>query len=103
MRGLKLEDLLAIINILYFGEANAFQENLDTFLVLAEEQRPKGLTGSGNSGKGKEPPKNKENFETAPITPNKTQYHQYQTPTSKSTVIATEKSSIDAKYQDLDD
>ena len=66
-RGLKLEDLLAIINILYFGEANAFQENLDTFLVLAEEQRPKGLTGSGNSGKGKEPPKNKENFETAPI------------------------------------
>ena len=67
MRGLKLEDLLAIINILYFGEANAFQENLDTFLVLAEEQRPKGLTGSGNSGKGKEPPKNKENFETAPI------------------------------------
>ena len=32
MRGLKSEDLLAIIDFLYFGEANVFQENLESFL-----------------------------------------------------------------------
>merc|ERR1712129_26102 len=36
MRGLKSEDLLAMINFLYFGEANVFQENLDSFLAVSE-------------------------------------------------------------------
>ena len=37
MRGLKSEDLKAMIDLIYFGEANVFQENLDSFLALAEE------------------------------------------------------------------
>merc|ERR1712129_184660 len=37
MRGLKSEDLVAIIDFLYFGEANIYQENLDSFLAVAEE------------------------------------------------------------------
>ena len=44
MRGARSEDLTAIVDFLYFGEANVFQENLDTFLALAEELRLKGLT-----------------------------------------------------------
>ena len=52
MRGLKSEDLVAIIDFLYFGEANVFQENLDSFLALAEELRLKGLMD--NSDKTKE-------------------------------------------------
>ena len=47
MRGLKSEDLLAIIDFLYFGEANVYQENLNTFLAVAEELQLKGLKGSG--------------------------------------------------------
>ena len=31
--------------ILYCGEANVFQENLDSFLAIAEEMKLKGLTG----------------------------------------------------------
>ena len=46
MRGLKSEDLRAIVDFLYKGEANVFQENLDSFLSLAEELRLKGLTGT---------------------------------------------------------
>ena len=42
MRGLKSEDLLAIIDFLYCGEANVFQENLDSFLSIAEELQLKG-------------------------------------------------------------
>merc|ERR1712129_119727 len=47
MRGLKSEDLVAMIDFLYFGEANVYQENLDSFLAVAEELQLKGLTGSG--------------------------------------------------------
>jgi len=46
MRGLKSEDLVAMIDFLYFGEANVYQENLDSFLAVAEELQLKGLTGS---------------------------------------------------------
>ena len=45
MRGMKSEDLLAIMDFLYRGEANVFQENLDSFLVIAEELQLKGLMG----------------------------------------------------------
>ena len=46
MRGMKSEDLVAIVDFLYFGEANVFQENLDSFLAIAEELKLKGLTGN---------------------------------------------------------
>ena len=42
---MKSADLLAILDFLYHGEANIYQENLDTFLVIAEELKLKGLTG----------------------------------------------------------
>ena len=45
MRGVKPEDLLAIVDFLYCGEANVFQENLDSFLAIAEELKLKGLVG----------------------------------------------------------
>ena len=45
MRGVKSEDLLAIIDFLYCGETNVYQENLDSFLAIAEELKLKGLTG----------------------------------------------------------
>merc|ERR1719319_5548 len=47
MRGLKSEDLVAMIDFLYCGEANVYQENLDSFLAVAEELQLKGLMGSG--------------------------------------------------------
>ena len=37
MRGMKSENLFAIIDFLYYGMANVFQENLDSFLSIAEE------------------------------------------------------------------
>ena len=105
MRGLKSEVLLAIIDFLYLGEANVLQENLDSFLALAEELRLKGLTGTENSGKTKEPAREvEENFINAPIKMEKQSETQsrpkYQTPTNSHTVVATENSS---NNQDLDD
>ena len=48
MRGLKSEDLVAILDFLYCGEANVYQENLDSFLAIAEELQLKGLMGKTN-------------------------------------------------------
>ena len=45
MRGIKSEDLSAIIDFLYCGEANICQENLDSFLAIAGELKLKGLMG----------------------------------------------------------
>ena len=42
MRGVKSEDLKAIVEYLYKGEANVFEENLDSFLAIAEELKLKG-------------------------------------------------------------
>ena len=48
MRGLKSEALVAMVDFLYYGEANVNQESLDVFLGLAEELKLKGLTGSSS-------------------------------------------------------
>ena len=49
LRGFQAQDLNAILDFLYFGEANVYQENLDSFLAIAEELRLKGLTGQTSS------------------------------------------------------
>ena len=48
MRGMKMVDLLAILDFLYYGVANVDQNNLDVFLAFAEELQITGLMG--NSG-----------------------------------------------------
>ena len=45
LRGFQSQELLSILDFLYFGEANVYQENLDSFLAIAEELKLKGLTG----------------------------------------------------------
>ena len=49
MRGVKSENMLAIVDFLYCGEANVYQENLDSFLAIAEELRLKGLMGQAEN------------------------------------------------------
>ena len=46
VKGVKSENLVAMVDFFYHGEANVFQENLDSFLVLAEEFELKGLRGN---------------------------------------------------------
>ena len=46
LKGMKTDDLTAIVDFLYFGEANVYQENFESFLAIAEELQLKGLEGS---------------------------------------------------------
>ena len=71
MRGIKADELLAIVDFLYFGEANVNQENLDAFLGLAEELKLKGLTASAE--------RNDEEYVTKTDPENKVSQRQKQT------------------------
>ena len=59
MKGVKLEDINAILDFLYYGVENVYQDNLETLLNLADELKLKGLHKSGNSKKNnlQTPPK----------------------------------------------
>ena len=45
IKGFRSKDLVSILDFLYFGEANVYQEDLNSFLVIAEEIQVKGVTG----------------------------------------------------------
>ena len=45
MRGIKSTILVTIMDFLYQGEANVSQDDLDSFLTLAEELKLRGLAG----------------------------------------------------------
>merc|ERR1711936_1245109 len=44
LKGFQSKDFASILDFLYFGEANEYQEDLDSFLAIAEEIKLKGLT-----------------------------------------------------------
>ena len=46
MRGLKADQLKAVVDFIYFGEVNIVQEKLESFLELANELELKGLMGT---------------------------------------------------------
>ena len=52
MRGLKSETVLSIVDFLYLGEANILQDNLESFLSLAQELKLKGLNGTNQQPGG---------------------------------------------------
>ena len=54
MRGVNSEELVAIVDFLYRGEANVYQESLDRFLAIAEELQLEGLTGQSLNETGEQ-------------------------------------------------
>ena len=62
MRGVKYDDLVALVEFLYSGEANICQDSLDSFFAIAEELQLKGLT----SNKKEKSEANNEKPETIP-------------------------------------
>ena len=71
MRNVSSENLEAIVDFLYFGEANVLEQTLESFLAVAEELKVKGLTQNGPSSPGRrEPaPAPKRQIVTDPVPP----------------------------------
>jgi len=51
LKGVKYLDLVAVLNFMYHGEVNVAQEELNSFLAVAEDLKVKGLTQGGPSEK----------------------------------------------------
>jgi len=51
LKGVKFGDLQSVLNFMYHGEVNVAQEELNSFLAVAEELRVKGLTQNQSSKK----------------------------------------------------
>ena len=49
LKGFQSKDFLSILDFLYFGEADVLQEDMDSFLAIAEEIQLKGLNGQTTS------------------------------------------------------
>ena len=109
MRGLRSENIVALLDFLYYGEANVFQENLDSFLALAEELKLKGLTGSAEGEK-------EFDLETSQRVPPKKEFNQlsqgskfnskFKGPSSKGfsdTTIALTQNKMSVDLKDLDE
>ena len=56
LKGVKYVDLVAVLNFMYHGEVNVAQEELNSFLAVAEELKVKGLTQNGPSSPGRRDP-----------------------------------------------
>jgi hypothetical protein len=64
LKGVKYTDLVSVLNFMYHGEVNVAQEELNSFLAVAEDLKVKGLTQSNADTKQQssfkpEPPKSR--------------------------------------------
>jgi len=50
LKGVKYKELLSVLNFMYMGEVNVAQEELNSFLAVAEDLRVKGLTQNNSTG-----------------------------------------------------
>ena len=53
LRGISHTDLKYILDFIYYGEVNVTQDNLNSFLAVAEDLKIKGLTQGQNDSKPK--------------------------------------------------
>jgi len=59
LKGVKFTELQAVLNFMYQGEVNVAQEDLNSFLAVAEELKVKGLTQSNSKPSSPPPPQPK--------------------------------------------
>eukprot|EP00092_Neocalanus_flemingeri_P038273 GFUD01041658.1.p1 GENE.GFUD01041658.1~~GFUD01041658.1.p1 ORF type:complete len:325 (+),score=77.95 GFUD01041658.1:232-1206(+) len=78
LKGVKYADLVSVLNFMYHGEVNVAQEELNTFLAVAEDLKVKGLTQNssdskpfGTRGENNKPTPRKSSEPTDPTPPPK--------------------------------
>jgi len=72
LKGVKYADLVAVLNFMYHGEVNVAQEELNSFLAVAEDLKVKGLTQTSSektSGCGNHPKSSKSHSRDRPVHP----------------------------------
>jgi len=72
LKGVKYTDLQSVLNFMYHGEVNVAQEELNSFLAVAEDLRVKGLTQNQSTSSQSQYSTNKRqnDFQPRPKSPN---------------------------------
>jgi len=65
LKGVKFTDLQSVLSFMYHGEVNVAQEELNSFLAVAEELRVKGLTQNNQSNSGASSHTKKDSYSAA--------------------------------------
>ena len=103
---------MSIINFLYQGEANVSQDDLDSFLTVAEELKLRGVAGDSQSKEEQQKethPKSKRNlskreYGQQPVPqheqPNYEIHHYYDLKDDKAVALANTKTSVELQYLD---
>jgi len=68
LKGMKYTDLVSVMDFMYHGEVNVAQEELNSFLAVAEDLKVKGLTQDHPDSAGKQQRKPENNLQTNPST-----------------------------------
>ena len=104
LRGFQSKDFVSILDFLYSGVANVYQEDLDSFLVIAEQIQLKGLTGQTTTDlvEVQENPIHKSNDEVKKSTPHQMNLKPKATIPNTSTALMVP-SEISADLQALDE
>ena len=105
MRGFKSEMLSAMLDFLYFGEANVLEENLDSFLGLADELTLTGLTGTDRCKEGSaakiEPSLKKASLKKEKLQQSEKYFgNEYLIPTEPNTVVALDNNTSNANLDE---
>jgi len=83
LKGVRYTDLLSVLNFMYHGEVNVAQEELNSFLAVAEDLKVKGLTQNGSSASK---PSDHQSRKPAPQPPPAAVKKSYHPPTPAKTV-----------------
>ena len=83
MRGMKLDDLIALLDFLYYGNTNIYRENLNSFLNIAEELQLQGLNGGEGWEEGEHVKSHTKQADEPTVPSNGTQSESYISETSK--------------------
>jgi len=67
LKGVRYTDLLSVLNFMYHGEVNVAQEELNSFLAVAEDLKVKGLTQNGSSSTKSSDQARKPNPQSVPV------------------------------------
>jgi len=83
LKGVRYSDLQSVLNFMYHGEVNVAQEELNSFLSVAEDLRVKGLTQNQGGG-GAKPTQNSDGNNKGPSTKANSRNHHIPAPKSDS-------------------
>jgi hypothetical protein len=73
LKGVKYSDLQSVLNFMYHGEVNVAQEELNSFLAVAEDLRVKGLTQ--NQSVAAPSSRKEKSFTSSPLAPKPAHHH----------------------------